>query len=287
MISIIIPKVVHMECAKTSKYPYAQYFEPLNECIESIKKQSYKDYEIIYANLDKKGTFYSLNEAFRKARGNIIFFLCPQAILISKDSLSNLVNIFNDKKTDAVVLSSKANKNMPLFIWLLCLEYEDREDFEGWVDVGAILYLALKKDVLKKIGGLNLKNTTIKTNPNFDSGFLDWDLCAKLRRKGYKIWHTNKIKLYLLYQTTLYGYFKKQFYHAWYRVAYYKKFKKIKEGYSKFNFFYPNIFKFYKKTKDLKVFLFIPVFFLRNIVWILGFIKGYWDFYIKGNLLLK
>jgi hypothetical protein len=79
----------------------------------------------------------------------------------------------------------------------------------------------------------------------------------------------------------VYGYFKKQFHHARYRIAYFKKFKKIREGYSKFNFFYPSVFKYYKKTKDLKVFLLIPISLIRDLVWMLGFMKGIWDFYIN------
>ena len=287
MISIIIPKTVNMECTKTSKFPYAEEIEPLKECIESIKKQTYKDYEIIYAEWSDKGNFYSLDKAWRKAKGNIILFFCPLAIFENKNALSDMIKAFNTKKADAISLSSTANKNMTnLFIWLLCLEWENRENCETYTNVAPIIYFAIKREVLKKIGGLNLKNASIKKNPLFDSGFIDWDFCADLTSKGYRIWHTNKIKVYLLYQTGIYGYFKKQFHHAWYRIAFYRNYKIIKDGHIKINFkninfLYPNVFKFYRKTNDLKVFLFVPIFFLRDIAWMLGVIKGVWDFYIK------
>jgi hypothetical protein len=214
----------------------------------------------------------------------LILFLCPQAILMGRDALSRLVRTFSEKNADVVSLSSVANKDlMGTFVWLLCLDYEMREDNEGWTSAAPIIYLAIRKKTLDKVGGLRLGNPSIRKNPRFDSGFIDWDFCANLRNMGYKIWHTNKIKLHLLYETGIFGYFKKQFHHAWYRVAYYKRFRVVKEGYSNFSFFYPNIFRLYRKTKDIRVLLTIPLFAARDVSWALGFIKGAWDFYFKGK----
>ena len=106
---------------------------------------------------------------------------------------------------------------------------------------------------------------------------------------------------------------RKQFYHAWYRPMHTKEFKKITDSYTMkyvlvqpflflflpFTIFNPlalslnllliffwnikSTWKFYKKTKDLYAFMLLPLTAVRSFVWLLGGIKGFWDFYIKGG----
>jgi GT2 family glycosyltransferase len=290
-VSVIINCFSQMECSSAKKFPYFSFCKPLG--LESVKRQNYKNKEIILADKNSPhGAGAIRNEAVKRAKGDILFFLDADAVMVGKDYISKIIRIFEEVDTDVVVASSIPNKKLSksLFQYLLALEYEEREKNmgEGYIDAGATTYFAIKRDILKKIGGIPLKSSSIDTkNLFFDSGFLDWDLCGELRLKRYKIWHTNKAKVYHLMQTDFFSYFKKQFIQAWYRIAYFKKYKKIREGYSKFNFFYPNVFKFYEITKNWKVFLFLPISIIRNLVWFLGFLKGFWNFYIKNDYLLK
>ncbi|MFH0929171.1 MAG: glycosyltransferase [Candidatus Aenigmatarchaeota archaeon] len=323
-VSVIIPRFLQMECSATKKFPYFTPFVPLKECIESVKNQDYKNKEIIFTKeTHPKGTGAIRNEAIKKATGDIILCICPDSVMVGKNCISNFVKVFNERDVDVVVGSSIPSKKLSSpFVYLLTLEYAERERNmgEGYTNAGATSYFAIKKDVLKKIGGFPLRSPAINTgNPLFDSGFPDWDICGILVEKGYKIWHTNKAKFYHIYQTDAISYFKKQMMQTWYRVAYLKRFKVVKEGYisnkiivQPFLFLllpvwlalgllipsgiWPaafllnllailfwdvsSVLSFYKKTKNWKVALLFPISFIRSFSWLFGVIKGIIDFYI-------
>jgi GT2 family glycosyltransferase len=326
-VTVIIPLFSQMECSPSEKFPFFTYFKPIKGCIESVKMQDYKNIELIFADKkDSKGTGPIRNAAVKKAKGEILFFLCPDAVLAHKDAISNLVKIFEKTKADVVVGGSVANKKLaPLFTYLLDLEYEDRERDIGnkLVDAGATTYFGIKKKSLEEFGGFPTKSASLDTgNLYFDSGFADWDFCGALKEKGYNIWHTTKVLVHHIYQTNAQSYFKKQFIQAWYRLAYLRRFSKVKEGYTTSKiafqpafflflplFFILNIFyssyvwlylsfiallimffweiglviRFFKKTRDLVVFLILPVSFIRNVFWFFGILKGFWDFYIRND----
>ncbi len=285
-ISIIIPIFLQMECSSAKKYPYVEHFEPIKECISSIENQNYKNKEIIFASYNSRDGFEARNKAVKKAKGDIIFFLCPEAVLTSDDSLDKLIRIFNDTKADAVACTSIANEDMKLFIWLLSCELEERERLmkEGWTDVCSSCYLAIKKKVFDDFGGFPKESPTINTrNKWFSAGFPDWDFCYLLKEKKYRIWHTNKVHVYHYYRTNFIPYLKKQFNQAWYRIAFYKRFRKMRDNYTQYAFI-PPIMKLYKK-KSHKVLLLIPIALIRYIPWGLGVLKGVWDFYIANKYL--
>jgi glycosyltransferase involved in cell wall biosynthesis len=225
-VSIIIPFFRHMECAKSPKFPYFEYAKPIKGCIESVRNQTYKNKEIIFADTrSSRGSGVVRNRAIEKTKGDIIFFVCPDAILVGRNVISDLVKIFEKNGTDIIVGSAKASKKMRLFIYLLNLEYEKRtcDMGEKFTNIGATTYLAVKKDILKKIDGIPINSPVVKTdNPFFNSGFLDWDLAILF--KNYKYFHTNKLKVHHHYQTDFWSYFKKQFWQGWYRIGFGKKF---------------------------------------------------------------
>lgn len=320
-VSVIIPFFRHMECAKSSNFPYFEYAEPIKSCVESVRNQTYKNKEIIFADTrSPKGSGVVRNHALKRAKGDIVFFICSDAILVGKNAISNLVKTFEKTGADVVVGSAKASKKMRPFIYLLNLEYEKRtcDMGEKFTNIGATTYLAIKKDVLKKIGGIPINSPVVKTNnPFFNSGFLDWDLAILL--KNYKYFHTNKLKVYHHYQTDFWSYFKKQFWQGWYRIGFGKKFGKFSEGYANWRvmfqtplwfltflwiilsvigfrlwpfflylnltliFFWhlPDVLKYFKQEKTLKAFLILPISFIRSFVWLLGAVRGIWDFYIR------
>jgi len=224
-VSVIIPLFSQMECSPSKKFPSITYVKPIPGCVESVKKQDYKNVEIILASKkSEKGAGDIRNEAIKKATGDIIFFICSDAILVDEDEVSKLVKVFEETDADVIIGSSIANRKVaPLFTYLLNIEYEDRERNmgEGVVEAGATTYFAIKKSVLEDVGGFPLDSASFKKgNLYFESGFADWDFCGILKEKNYKIWHTNKVKVYHVYQTKFWSYFKKQTIQSWYRVAY-------------------------------------------------------------------
>lgn len=325
IVSIIIPFFTQMECSPSGKFPYFTFGKPIKGCIESMESQDYENKEIIFADKDDPaGPGAIRNEASNRAHGEIIFFICCDAIMVDREGISNLVKVFKETDADIVVGCSIPSKSSAhLFTYLLGLEYAEREKNmgEGYVDAGVILYFGIKREVLEEVGGFPLKGASIDTgNLYFDSGFADWDFCGMLKEKGYKIWHTNRVRVYHIYQTDFLSYFKKQFRQAWYRVAYLKRFKKIKEGYTTyrmvgqpiliflmpiwtlaglivsslwFNLIYISLLliffwntgfalRAYWNTKDLNVFFLLPISFVRSFAWTLGVIKGFFDFYLKS-----
>jgi glycosyltransferase involved in cell wall biosynthesis len=329
-VSVIIPFFTQMECSPAKKFPYFTYGDPIEGCIESVEAQNYENMEILYADTKNPlGGGAIRNEAIERATGDIIFFVCSDAVMIGNDCVSKLVEVFNRTHADVIIGSSIPSKShSSLFVYLLCLEYEEREINmgEGCVDAGATTYFGIKKEVLDEVGGFPLESACINTgNLHFDSGFADWDFCGLLREKNYKIWHTLDVTVHHAYQTDALSYFKKQFLQAWYRIAYLKRFKRVQEGYTTCKMGFPvillglvpvwillglligpigyylavitlvltffwqtdSVLKYFKNTKDFKVFLLLPISFLRSISWFLGALKGFLDFYFLAFLTRK
>ncbi len=326
-VSIIIPHFTQMECASATEFPYFSYTPPIRGCVESVEAQDYENKEMLFADKkDDRGAGAIRNEAVSRATGEIIFFICSDSIMAGNQCISNLVEVFRKTGADVVVGSSvPAREISPLFIYLLQLEYAERERNmgEGYVDAGATTYFAIKREVLDSVGGFPIKGACLDSgNLHFDSGFADWDFCGELREKGYRIWHTLEVQLYHVYQTDLFSYFKKQFLQAWYRVAYLRRFKRVREGYTTYRmtiqpalwgilpvlfllgwkfspvwykaaygcllviFFWDidSVLKFFRETRDVRVFLLLPISFLRSLMWALGIIAGAYDFYVKSLL---
>lgn len=83
-ISLVIP--VHEMRSKS-------YF--LSRCLNSIKLQSFKDYEICISE-NGKGMAKNTNEAIKKAKGDIIKVLFMDDYLSHRHSLKKIVNAFNE-----------------------------------------------------------------------------------------------------------------------------------------------------------------------------------------------
>jgi hypothetical protein len=43
----------------------------------------------------------------------------------------------------------------------------------------------------------------------------------------------------------------------------------------------PDVLKYFKRERTLKVFFILPISFIRSFVWLLGAIRGVWNFYIR------
>lgn len=286
MISIIIPKFLQMECASSSRYPYMEEFNPLDATLKSIKAQPVK-HEVIFAPWSDKGGFDARNRATAKAKGDIILFLCPEAVLLTDRELQNLEAVFAETKADVVVGSSYSDFTMPLFQRVITLEYEERERSmpEGWVQAGATSYMAIRRNVFEAVGGFPLISPCVNEHDwhdpitslddwAFQSSFHDWDFCSLLIEKGYHIWHTHRFKVIHCYQTGLVGLLKKQYQHAKYRVRFQRRFRKLTVEYDA-KAFIPPVWTIYKRHKDVRAFLIIPLALARYVAWVAGFIAGF------------
>ncbi len=255
--------------------PY--YEQPVSGCIDSIEQQTYRDIELIKISekdlgvTGRKGAGFMRNEGAKKARGDILFFMDADAILLP-NTISEMVAVF--KKTKAAAVSSlplvPRKRETNLLNYLLGLEYEERIRAmgEGWVDVAATTGLGLKKDVFQKIGGFVTE---------FPRGTgEDWVLSHELNQGGFRIWHSNSVGLYHLTAETLGKYLTKQAWHAGYRVIHYRRYKKAKDSYTTFlpstillcNI--PLAVRLLRETKDISVLLLVPLTLVRNIVWLIS-----------------
>ncbi|MHA1170433.1 MAG: glycosyltransferase, partial [Candidatus Hodarchaeales archaeon] len=194
-----------------------------------------------------------------------------------KDSLTNLVEIFNKIETDAVSGKTLAPENGNLLAIATGLEYEDRFDRmgENFVTVAATTCLGVKKDAYKKIGGFKDYSTGEATGE-------DWDFSKKFTDNGFKIFHSNRIRVHHNHKKdSIKKWFSRRIHHSGYRVTHKRKHDQIFEEYFSLPMFIETTFllsipvamRMYKKSSKWQV-LFLPVFaILRNFAWFLGVMK--------------
>lgn len=80
MVSIVIP---------THDFPGSEFF--LNRCLDSVRSQSFQDFEIIIKKTGK-GMAHNLNEAIKEAKGEFIKVLFTDDYFHDKDSLKRIVD---------------------------------------------------------------------------------------------------------------------------------------------------------------------------------------------------
>lgn len=272
--------------------PFRNKHPILEECIESVKKQSHKNIEIILVSDREKvkdrdiislvnprcrGVGDKRNLGAKKAHGNILFFLDSDCVL-KNDSISKLVKIFKTYETDAVSGKPLAPRKANLLGIVTGFEYEDRFNQMGecYVDVAATTCLGVLRKAFQRVGGF-------KDYSKGEATGEDWDFSVKLRQKNYKIYHTNTVEVFHEHRSETLGcWFKRRVQHAKYRVVHYKKYKKATDQYSSwlmlismtFLFSLPIVIRMYRRTRNPKLFLLPFIAFLRNVAWIGGVILG-------------
>jgi len=272
--------------------PFRERTPVLKRCVESIKKQNYTDIEIILVsdrakfeddnvisliNARCKGVGEKRNLGAKNATGDILFFLDSDCIL-KKDSIRKLVETFKKHEVDAVSGKPLAPIKSNIIGTITGLEYEDRFDQmgEGYVDVAATTCLGILKKSFQKIKGFNDYSKSEATGE-------DWDISAKLRREGFKIYHTNEVVGYHeQISNNLMYYLKRQRLHAEYRAKHYKRYGKASDQYSNWKMIIsstillsiPTMIRVYRKIKNPKIFILPIISFLRSIFWLMGLISG-------------
>lgn len=81
----------------------------LNRCLESIRSQTYQDYEIVITEEGKMAE--NTNAAIRQCKGDLIKVLYMDDWLAHKDALKNIVNAMKDKDTSWLITGVDTNPN--------------------------------------------------------------------------------------------------------------------------------------------------------------------------------
>jgi len=275
--------------------PFRKKVPIVEKCIDSLKKQDYKNLEIIaVSNIDKyedggvlsfvdsrcKGPGDKRNLGVKKSTGEIIFFLDSDCI-VKKDAITKLVETFKKYDTDAVSGKPLTPKDANLLGFVTGLEYEYRFDKmgENYVDVAATTCLGVKKSAFKKVGGFKDYSTGEATGE-------DWDFSARLRKMGFKIFHTNKVEVFHMHTNeSLWVWFKRRIDHSKYRITHYRRYKMAADQYMTWSGLLattlllniPAAVKIYRKTGEAKVFLLPFYSFVRDVAWLIGVVAGLFE----------
>ncbi len=273
--------------------PFRGNVDQAQECVDSLKRQRYKNIEIIlvsdrvkWEDKDKRikgvrdpkfrGVGEKRNAGAKRARGDIMFFLDSDCT-VKPDAIIMLVKMFSTIDADAISGKPLAPKHGNVLGIATGLEYEDHFNRmgENYVTIAATTCLSVRKEAFKAIGGF--KDYSLK-----EATGEDWDFSRKLTAAGYKIFHTNKVQVYHNHRSdTVKKWFKRCVEHSGYRVAHRRKHEQIFEEYFSISMFVyatfllsiPVTLRLYKKSKRLEV-LALPLFaILRSIAWFVGMTK--------------
>jgi len=275
--------------------PFRNKSPVVEECINSVKRQNYKNVEIIAvsdrAKFEDKDVISLVNPKCRgvgdkrnfgvtRAKGEIIFFLDSDCIL-KKDTIVKLIKTFKEHDVDAVSGKPLTPKKSNLLGLVTGLEYEYRFDQmgEGYVDVAATTCLGVRRRAFQKVGGF-------KDYTKGEATGEDWDFSARLRKGGFKIYHTNKVQVFHMHTSEpLWTWFKRRIKHSRYRITHYRRYGQAADQYMSWGGLItttlllniPVTIKIYKKTRNSKIF-FLPLYgLLRNVAWLIGVIAGLLD----------
>ncbi len=275
--------------------PFREKGPKVLKCVKSVKNQNYKNIEIIAvsdkAKLKVKGIKSLVNPKCRgvgdkrnlgakKATGNLLFFLDSDCV-VKKDSITKLVKMFKIGKMHAISGKPLAPKKSNILDFVTGLEYEYRFNRmgEGYVNVAATTCLGVLRKPFQDVDGFRDYNKTEATGE-------DWDFSARLRQKNYKIYHTNKVKVFHEHVSKNFiDYLKRQFLHVKYRVTHLRRYKMLTDEYSSLSmilsstllFCLPSTYRIYHRTKNLSVFILPLISFFRNIAWLAGFFAGLFE----------
>ena len=273
--------------------PFRSNVDQVGECVDSLKKQRYKNIEIVlvsdkvkWKDKDKRirtvhdpkfrGVGEKRNAGVKRARGDIYFFLDSDCT-VKNNTITMLVKLFNEIETDAISGKPLAPKKGNLLGIASGLEYEDRYNRmgENFVGIAATTCFAVKKEPFKAIGGFKDYSLGEATGE-------DWDFSKKFAVAGFKIFHTNKVEVYHNHKSdSIKKWFGRQVEHSGYRVTHRRRYGEVFEQYFSVPMFIdttllfaiPIALRMYKKSKRPEV-LALPVFaFLRNIAWLIGVTK--------------
>jgi len=273
--------------------PFRDNVEQVQECVDSLKRQRYKNIEMIlvsdrvkWEDKDKRvkavhnpkfrGVGEKRNAGSKRAKGSILFFLDSDCT-VKSDAISTLVRMFNKIATDAISGKPLAPQHGNLLGIATGIEYEDRFNRmgESYVDIAATTCFAVRRKAFDIMGGF--KDYSLK-----EATGEDWDFSKRLTKAGLKIFHTNKVQVHHNHKSdSIKKWFKRRVEHSGYRITHRRKYGQVFEEYFSIRMFIdtsllfsiPIVLRMYKKSKRAELFA-LPLFaILRNIAWFVGIIK--------------
>ena len=191
--------------------------ESLKTCLESLKEQTFKDFEVVLVT--EEGELAKLrNEGSRRARGKYLIFI-DDDVICSSGWLQAIVQIFDKHGvgggSGVSYIKREFKRNRDLFkfrfikffydkfftdgrqylpghitkagAWTTGASEEDCE-YEGTVDFLEACNMAFRADIFNSCGGFD---------ENY-RGVGDWsepDLSFRIRRAGYQLWFSRNAKL--------------------------------------------------------------------------------------------
>ncbi len=114
----------------------------LNRCLNSIREQSYQDFEIVITETGK-GMAGNTNEAIKKSHGDLIKILYMDDYLAHKNSLKEIVNNFK-KDTQWLVTGCEHDDGTSRHLRPHYAEYNDKIH-EGFNTIGSPSVLTIRK----------------------------------------------------------------------------------------------------------------------------------------------
>lgn len=205
--------------------------QTLEECLQSILALSYINFELIivndgssdsseaiiqgYAQKDQRIKFITTenggpasarNTAIAMALGEIVFFT-DSDVVVNSDWVEKILSCFVEDEIAAVGGIVKAYSLDTVCERAEQMRYDEVVGTESaYVEALPTCNLAIKRSVLLEIGG-------------FDEGYKhasteDYDLCYRIRAKGYKIYLDANSYILHKHPVSLYGVVRRAFYHG-------------------------------------------------------------------------
>ena len=220
--------------------------ESLERCLQSIRSQTFQDFEVILVTEEGKLTELR-NEGARRAKGDILVFI-DDDVICDPGWLQSIVSTFRDGEIGGVsgpaTITREFRRNRDIFSLRpfkfiydkffcegrqhlpghICKSgawttgaCESSCDYEGEVHFLEACNMAFNSDLFYALGGFDISY----------NGVGDWsepDLSFRVRRAGYKLWFSRDAKLE--HQPSKSGAFKKRRKDAPNRMANYELFSK-------------------------------------------------------------
>lgn len=199
--------------------------EIIENLFKSIKRQSYKKFEIIVVDNNSKDQTKRISNKYtklvynfgperssqrnfgvKKARGEFILIVDADMVL-TKDVLKSCINKMNETQLEALVIPEKSYGEG---FWSKCKAFE-REFYLGDENIEAARFF--KKNIFLKFRGYDTKIT----------GPEDWDLPMRMKKAGVKIGRVNNFILHDEKKFSPIKSARKKFYYGLHAKEYLKK----------------------------------------------------------------
>jgi len=229
------------------------------------------------------------------SKGEIILFLDSDAELIESDYLERLIELFKETGADCITGTPVTHECRSPWEWCIAQEYEQKfiDVGNGFVDFAATTCLAIKRQAFNAVGGFKEFSKKGAFGEDFEFAF-------RLLKLGYRIYNSYELKVFHYFYGNLKTYLKEQLKQAKARVKVAKMTKVVSDRFTnplnkvqsllwitlpfsllnKWLFLlnllalifwnFPITFRIFRRTRNSKAFLLIPLSVVRSFFWLIG-----------------